>query len=249
MRKLVACLACRSQGTRLYGKPLQNLDIEKKVNILEYIIAEIKTYGPVSDIVLGISEGADNIIYKDVAERNGIKYIVGSEEDVLQRLIQCCESAGGTDIFRVTTESPFSVFELVDSAWESHLKNDNDLTALDNLPLGTGFEISKLEAYKRSWDRGEKKHRSELCSLYMREHKHEFKIEIFDLPKELLRPDIRLTIDYPEDLILCRAIYKHFQDKAPLIPVMDIVRYLDDNPSLKKIVEPYIAIGLSNAYL
>ncbi len=30
MRKLVACLACRNEGTRLYGKPLQNLDVKKK---------------------------------------------------------------------------------------------------------------------------------------------------------------------------------------------------------------------------
>ena len=28
-RKLVVTPACRNQGTRLYGKPLQNLDIEK----------------------------------------------------------------------------------------------------------------------------------------------------------------------------------------------------------------------------
>ena len=27
-KKLVAALACRNQGTRLYGKPIQNLDIE-----------------------------------------------------------------------------------------------------------------------------------------------------------------------------------------------------------------------------
>ena len=31
MRKLVAALACRINGSRLYGKPLQNLDIEKDI--------------------------------------------------------------------------------------------------------------------------------------------------------------------------------------------------------------------------
>ena len=29
-KKLVAALACRNQGTRLYGKPVQNLDIESR---------------------------------------------------------------------------------------------------------------------------------------------------------------------------------------------------------------------------
>ena len=37
-RKLVAALACRNQGTRLYGKPLQNLDIDKGITILDYMI-------------------------------------------------------------------------------------------------------------------------------------------------------------------------------------------------------------------
>ena len=85
MRKLIACLACRSQGTRLYGKPLQNLDINQRLTVLEYMISSIKTYEPVSALVLGISEGSDNIVYKDVAIRNGIDFIVGSEEDVLDR--------------------------------------------------------------------------------------------------------------------------------------------------------------------
>ena len=64
MRKLVACLACRNQGTRLYGKPMQNLDIKMGLTILDYMINSIKTYECVSEIVLGVSAGDDNIIYQ-----------------------------------------------------------------------------------------------------------------------------------------------------------------------------------------
>src|SRR5689334_22559805 len=108
MRKLVACLACRNQGSRLYGKPMQNLDIEKSITILDYIISAIKTFKPVQGIVLGISEGVENEVFKKMAEKNKVDYIVGDEQDVLKRLIQCCDKAGGTDIFRMTTESPFN---------------------------------------------------------------------------------------------------------------------------------------------
>ena len=34
-KKLVAALACRNQGTRLYGKPIQNLDIENGITIID----------------------------------------------------------------------------------------------------------------------------------------------------------------------------------------------------------------------
>ena len=249
MRKLIACVACRNQGTRLYGKPLQNLDIEKRISVIEYMIASIKTYQPVSAIVLGISEGPDNIVYIDVANRNGIEYIIGSEEDVLQRLISCCNKAEGTDIFRVTSESPFTYFEALDEAWKDHVETDRDLTALDNLPDGSGFEIIKLEAYQRSWDLGEAKHRSELCSLYIREHKEDFSIGYIDIPAEIKRMDIRLTIDYPEDLILCRAVFQKFKHLSPRIPVNQIIKFVDDNPKLKELVSPFVEEGLKTMYI
>ena len=34
-RKLVAAIACRNQGSRLYGKPIQNLDVEDGITILD----------------------------------------------------------------------------------------------------------------------------------------------------------------------------------------------------------------------
>mgnify|MGYP001566020963 CR=1 FL=1 len=249
MRKLVACLACRNQGTRLYGKPLQNLDIEKRLTVLEYMIASVRTYGVVSDIVLGISEGPDNIVFKDIANRNGVDFIVGSEEDVLQRLIQCCEKVNGTDIFRLTTESPFTYFEAIDKAWDEHVGESRDLTALDHLPDGSGFEIISLEAYKRSWERGKRKHRSELCSLYIRESKNEFNIGYVEVPQEIRRTDIRLTIDYPEDLVLCRAVYQELKHFAPRIPLKRIINFLDSNPQLKALVDPYVQEGLKTMYL
>ena len=45
-RRLIAVLACRAEGSRLYGKPLQNLDPAKGVTILDQIISGIKEYYP-----------------------------------------------------------------------------------------------------------------------------------------------------------------------------------------------------------
>ena len=249
MRKLVACLACRNQGTRLYGKPLQNIDIVGKLTILEYMVNSIRKYDVVDEIVLGISEGIENVTFKDFAEKNGLRYIVGNEEDVLQRLIQCCEKVRGTDIFRLTTESPFTYFEAINAGWDQHVTDGNDMTALDQLPDGSGFEMIKLSAYHKSWQYGKKKHRSELCSLYIRENKGDFQIGYVDIPMALRRTDIRLTIDYPEDLVLCRTVYNEFKHLAPLIPLKGIIEYLDTNPHLKEIVEPFVDEGLKTMYL
>lgn len=248
MRKLVAALACRNDGTRLFGKPLQNIDLKKKITILDQIIFTLKQFPIIEEIVLGISNGPANIIFTQYALKHNIQYIIGDEEDVLQRLIQCGEKAQATDIFRVTTESPFIYYEAIEDAWKRHIQQSNEATFVDQVPDSSNFEIISLAALKRSHREGEDRHRSELCSLYIRENKDKFKVEILDVPPHFKRTDIRLTVDYPEDLIVCRAVYRQFEDLAPLIPLSKIISFLDTQPDLLELTAPFCQEGYSTMY-
>ena len=88
-----------------------------------------------------------------------------------------------------------------------------------------------------------------MCSLYIREHKNDFSIGYLQPPQEFVRKDLRLTVDYPEDLVVCRTVYKKFIDEAPQIPVKKIVAFLDENIGLKKIISPYCEEGYETMYL
>ena len=248
-RRIVAALACRNQGSRLYGKPLQNLDVASSVRIIDNITDCIGTLGFIDEIVLGISEGIDNEVFKVVAQEKGLRYIVGDQQDVLSRLIQCGQIAGATDIFRVTSESPFLYFDPVTELWEKHQLENADATFMDDVIDGCGFEILSLKALKISHDKGSKKHRSELCTLYIRENHEQFKIIKAKPPQYLIRKDLRLTVDNPEDLSVCRAVYAKFKDFAPRIPVARVVEFLDQNPKLKELIAPFTEAGYSTMYL
>ena len=189
---------------------------------------------------MAVSEGKDNLPFFDVAQHHGIPAICGSEKDVLLRLVDACEAAGGSDAFRITTECPFPLFEMIEPVWEAHVRDGNDVTVIDGLPEGCHFEIYTLESLARSHRLGESKHRSEYCSLYIREHAEDFKVGRLPVEESLLRTDLRLTVDYPEDLVLCRKVYDHLQHQAPLIRVADIIQFLDDHPEVAKIVAPYV---------
>ncbi|OGX44907.1 MAG: hypothetical protein A3I71_02310 [Omnitrophica WOR_2 bacterium RIFCSPLOWO2_02_FULL_63_16] len=240
MRKLVAALACRNQGSRLYGKPMQHLDVERRVTILEHLLDVIHTIPVIHGAVLGISEGLANAVFVEVAQRRGIGHIIGDQRDVLQRLIACGHQAQATDIFRVTTESPFFHYALVMGAWHRHVEAGNDVTVTDGMPDGCNFEIYTLEALERSHRLGDSSHRSEFCSNYVREHLRDFTVEIMPIPPELERLDLRLTVDNPEDLMLCRRVYAHLRHKAPQIPVGDIIAFIDTHPQLQTLVAPYV---------
>lgn len=232
--KLVATLACRNNSRRLFGKPLQLLE---NVTVVEYIINNLKARPEIHGIVLAISEMRGNEAFIDIAEKNGIPYVMGDDRDVLLRLIKACELAGGDTVYRVTTESPFGYLEGLPEAIASHEKENADYTAHGNLPDGVMFELIKLEALKISHQLGEYKHRSELVSLYINEHPDQFNKNILQVGKELQRPDYRLTIDFPEDLILCRKIFRHFGGDNKYIPYRHLIAFLDENPQLRGLVE------------
>lgn len=247
-RRLVAAIACRNQGSRLYGKPLQNLDVAQSVRIIDNIIACLRTLPCIDEIVLGISEGVDNEVFKEVASSMGLRYVVGDQIDVLSRLVACGRLAGATDIFRVTSESPFLYFEEVEDLWRRHQGELFDATFMDEVIDGCGFEIIRQEALERSHANGDRRHRSELCTLYIREHLADFKVHKAQPPEALVRKDLRLTVDNPEDLAVCRIAYSEFRDLAPRIPVSQIVAFLDANPRLIEWVAPYTEIGYLTMY-
>lgn len=247
-RRLVAAIACRNQGSRLYGKPLQNLDVAQSVRIIDNIIACLRTLPCIDEIVLGISEGVDNEVFKEVASSMGLRYVVGDQIDVLSRLVACGRLAGATDIFRVTSESPFLYFEEVEDLWRLHQDESFDATFMDEVIDGCGFEIIRQEALERSHANGDRRHRSELCTLYIREHLADFKVHKAQPPEALVRKDLRLTVDNPEDLAVCRIAYSVFRDLAPRIPVSQIVAFLDANPRLIEWIAPYTEIGYSTMY-
>lgn len=248
-RRLVAALACRNQGSRLYGKPLQNLDIKDGVSILDNIVGCLKSIPVVDEIVLGISEGVDNEVFKDVAKRYGIKHIVGDQKDVLSRLVACGRAGGATDVFRVTTESPFMHFEFVEREWAAHVAANADATFLDDAIDGCGFEIISQAALERSHNEGEPRHRSEFCTLFIRENAKTFTIRRVKPDAALFRRDLRLTVDTPEDLIVCRAVYRELKQFAPRIPVERIVQFLDANPALIRLTAPLTESGYATMYL
>jgi len=247
-RKLVAAIACRNPGSRLYAKPLQNLDVERGIRIIDNICNCLNTIECIDEIVFGISEGIENEVFKSFAEENGLRHVVGDQIDVLSRLVQCGQLAGATDIFRITSESPFLFFEPVEELWQMHRREEADATFMDDIIDGCGFEFVSLRALEESHRRGETKHRSELCTLYIREHLEHFKVIKADPLPALVRKDLRLTVDNPEDLVVCRFVYNAFKDLAPRIPVTEIVRFLDENPKLIELVAPYTEPGYATMY-
>lgn len=228
--RVVAIIACRVSSTRLFCKPLQQVD---KRTILELCILQLKKSNRINRIILAISNKPGNEVFVEFAKQHGLEFIRGDEEDVLKRIISGAKKANADIIFRVTSEDPFKHWKIIDKVITSHIDTSSDLTVTEGLPEGAGFEVVNLNSLQKSHQKGTKKER-EHVTLYIYNHEKDFTVNRFPVEAKFHRPELRLTVDYPEDLILVRKIMAKLSQKH--IPELEkVIKVLDENPELKDI--------------
>ena len=232
-----AILPCRMTSTRLYGKPLQYIDIKNKITIIEYLVKYLKKCKYLDKIILAIADTKGNDILAEIALKNNWEFIFGDEVDMLGRMIKAADHYGSKTIIQGSTESPFMYNDNIDQVFLNHIENKYDISKTDYLPDGAGYTIFKTDALRLSHRDGNSQHRSELVSSYIFDNQDKFKINSTH-PKEILkRSDIRITVDYPEDLVFCRKIYTDLNGEDQLIKISNIINYWDNNYEIRKSVE------------
>ena len=244
-RKLVAILACRNHSSRLFAKPLQSLATSKYICIIEYLIKILKKKKVIQNIVLAVSENDRFSVYNQIAKKNKVSILFGNEKNVLLRTIKAANLVKASDILRVTSESPFPYLNNLDSAWLEHLKGNYNASFLDNVIDGCGYEIINLKTLK-SIKNKTSKFQNEHITNYIRLNKNKFSIKYISYPAFMNRKDIRLTVDNPEDLVLCREVYKIIKNS---VSHKKIISFLDKNEYLKKLVKKYLHKGYASMYL
>jgi len=153
----------------------------------------------------------------------------------LKRLIDGARYVNADIIFRNTPDCPYIYWEGIDPILKKHISGRYDFSIMKEVPLGTGYEIINTKALETSHLHGSKRHRSELASLYIYDNKRDFKIQASKPPKQLRRPDLRLTVDNPEDLQVARLIYDSIGKKGKPIQMRKIVNFLDIHPEVTRI--------------
>ena len=226
--RVVATLACRAESTRLYGKPLQQVG---ERSILDRIVSQLRVVSEIDEIVLAVADTPSRDAFAHFASSRELPMIVGPERDVLRRIIQAGDEGDADHVVRVTTENPFIYTENLSELIRQHIGVGADLSTTTMLPLGCAVEVVKLDALRRSHEHGSRRHRSELVTSYIYEHKDDFKLEIAKPPVDLRRPELRLTVDYPEDLIVVRGVEHKLPSNSDW-DLKNVIEILDEHPHL-----------------
>ncbi len=227
--KIGFLITARLKSTRLRSKLL--LDLNGRT-VIERVIDRCKLVSDISNIILCTSVNPQDKPLVEVAKTKEIQYYLGSELDVLQRLSDAAEYYNLDYVINITGENPLFSIKHANLVVAQARKKKYDFIHINNLPIGCAVYGLRPEALKlvceikqiidtEIW--GPLINRPEIFNVYT--------IEVDEF---FNRPDLRITIDYPEDLEFVSRIYSALNNiNTPSLH--DVLVKLDQNPELLRI--------------
>ena len=134
----------------------------------------------------------------------------GSEENVLERYVQCARAYGYEHVVRMTGDNPFPDVEEMNRLIDFHLSRGLQFSEnFSVLPVGVGMEILTRDALEESLENAFLPKHFEHADEYVLDNLDSFRHGTCLPPESKRRPEVRLTVDTPEDYRRACYIVEH----------------------------------------
>jgi spore coat polysaccharide biosynthesis protein SpsF len=222
-------ITVRTSSSRLPNKALMKICNKPTI---EYAIDRAKQSTHADVIVLCTSTDSEDNALCELAHKNGIECFRGSLIDKIDRWLQAALEYEVDYFVNIDGDDLFCEPELIDMAFEQYDKENHDFVKCDeeNLVVGAftlGAKTSAIQKVCEIKDTDD----TEAAWLYFSEMDI-FKTSLLKrIPEVYNRPDIRATLDYYDDFLFFSNIIEHFgAQKKSRFSLLDVVKYIDENP-------------------
>jgi len=229
----------RMGSTRLPGKIFMKID--EKYRVLDLLIERLKISKLVNKIIIATTPDKKNSAIVEVAKNYNILYFIGSEENVLERYYKAAKTFNLDIIVRITSDCPFVDPKILDDMIIFYRNNNYDyimnLDTVSNYPAGFDIEIFSFKTLEKVFHLSKTYFEKEHVTIIIQRHPDDFSIFHYNDNTLKVFKDLRLTIDYEEDLIMVREVYKRLKEKGKLIDftIEDVIEIVEENPELMNI--------------
>lgn len=228
--RIAAIVQARTGSRRLPGKVLRTI-LGKSV--LEHIADRLRRVRGLDLVIFATTPGeADQPIVRE-AERLGLGWALGSEQDCVQRFGRAADKYGVEHFVRITADNPLICPENISEMLASHLALDAEVTYTADMPegCGLGMVVMSREALARIDRETADPYQREYIDEYPLARPERFRMNVLQAPPGLRRP-YRLTVDEPDDFRLMTAIYEHLYAPGGYVALPDAIALLDARPDL-----------------
>ena len=223
-------------SSRLPGKVLSDIAGRPAIVRLLDRLQRARTLDAV--VVATTLQPADDALAHAV-EAAGISCYRGSEEDVLNRVVEAHRMMESEIIVEVTGDCPLIDPDVIDLGVNTFFANDVDVvTNVVNPSYPSGIDIQVFPFAALAWveeaiaDPAVREH----VSLYFYDHPERYRTLHLAAPDNCRAPRVRLQLDYPEDQQLIREIYQRLEPKfGNAFGTPEILALLEAEPGLARI--------------
>ena len=234
-------LQARTGSTRLPGK--MTMPFYNNQCMLEVILEGIAQRFSREEIYLATTTSPADDALVHIAGKSGVHCFRGSENDVLQRFIDCSEHFELDVSVRICADNPFIQGEYMDQLIQDFQHAPSDYSSFafpDGTPIirshiGFFTEIVSTAALKKAAAETSDPFYHEHVTNFIYGNADRYNVRLLPLPLHLQpRTDIRLTIDTADDFEMASALYTELRNAGKENNSTAIVAAIDDRPAYKE---------------
>jgi spore coat polysaccharide biosynthesis protein SpsF len=220
-------------SARLPGKVLADLAGKP---MLVRILERLKRCHQIDRIVVATTHLPEDDHISDCALNHGVGVFRGAVDDVVSRVYAAVQASGWVDfVLHATGDNPLIEPEMADQLTLAAKKSSYDFTFMTGIPIGSGVDIYRAGALLRiERDSSLPTHREHLNS-WLFDNKNLFNICATAAPKRWMAPEVRLTVDYPEDMRLVSELYARLGKNENIFGLETVLDTLRSDPELLRI--------------
>ena len=230
MTHVVTLIQARMSSSRLPGKVLLPLGGK---TVLDQVIARASAFS-LQVVVCTSTDASDDPIEAHCA-RAGVTCARGALDDVFSRFRDALSGVqvARTEWFaRVTADCPLVSPTLARACIAAATREDDYVGALSSaVPVGIAIELVRRAAFLAidpvTLDPPEREH----VTLRLYEHPGRYRVRRVAPPPSLFAPEMRLTLDYPEDYALLTTLF----ERDPDLDAERAIERLRSEPALAQI--------------
>lgn len=234
--RIVASIEARMGSSRLPGKVLMDVGGQPA---LRRVVDRLRASRLLDDVVVATSTFPGDDAIAEWAAGYGVAVHRGSEDDVLQRVVDAQRAMASTMTVEVTGDCPLLDPELVDLGIETFFANDCDVACnvrIASFPQGADVQVFRTGALAEVAATVRDPAVREHVSLHFYENPERYRTVHMLATADRRAPNVRLQLDYAEDLEFIRAVYARLEpEHGPLFGVPAILDLLRQDPAIAAI--------------
>ncbi len=200
---VLAFLQARVGSTRLPGKVL--LKIAGR-SILDRAVWRLRSARTLDDVIVLTTTLPEDDAVAEEAEALGAPVFRGPAADVLRRFQLASEKFSPSIVVRATADNPLVDFGSADRIVEAVRNRSLEYCMEAGLPLGAATEAITAAALARADVEATLAQHREHVTLYVKQHPERFRIALLAPPEILRHPEMRITVDTPQDFIFVEEL-------------------------------------------